>query len=723
MYYVANYHLSLDRSIEKRESRRERSPESHRHRQGRTSSGRYRSRSPSRRHRSRSPSHRSSRHSSRSPSHKRSRRRSRSPHSRSSRRHEVSLQLYIYLSKANAKYIPIRDLIIDDRNVLLHQRLSIRKYLQFILLSKYSTIFLLCVSGTLSTGITFVIDKRGDADNMVYGSNHAYSIPTFKRKGGGSIIGLPPNKRIDHRAMTKVGQIKLMDEYTQKGTRYTDADYAWTEIDKSMKRIHIRPQKQSTDPFASNSAIIPLESRRPTYDDSDSPYISSGVDYRSLEGNKVKRQVEKDNEEEEEEGESFNDRMRQRTIQYNRQLDQEPTNVKLWLEFIHFQDEAATGLGTSSSKKSSLNEVKLSIFEKALEHNPTDESLILAYLKCGAETWETLHLLRQWDKMLKQHPDSIQLWAEYINTRQTNFASFTYTQCVQVFEDALSTLSRHLKRRSHEELEDMEGLMVYVLLRACLFMKQAGYQERAFALMQAIVEFNFFQPSILEGDRKVQAFVDFWDSEVLRFGEEGACGWHEFYRAQDVGEEIKEPPTSRTLEEDDEILTLEDWISSERKSEQKNRLPFRMSQAEDDSVDEDPYRIILSDDIKSFLFDITTEGARESLIYSIFVFLGLPYMPPNVGTNTHFCTDTFTHNDLALNHFWPEKDNASMKHLVWYVEGVPMNPEQATAQNKPYFIPNSYPIGVSELFARSGDWFKCSGKEFIHCDIDEQFTR
>lgn len=574
-----------------------------------------------------------------------------------------------------------------------------------------------------------MIDKRGDADNLTYGSNHAYTIPSYKRKGGGRIIGLPPSKRIDHHAVTKSGQIKLTDQHTHKGTRYTDTDYSWKELDKSLKRIHIQPQKQSTDPFASNSTLIPLDSQQPiaTHSD-DSLYISSGVDYRSLEGNKVKREViDEENQDDEEEGESFNDRMRQRTIHYNRQLDQEPTNVKLWLEFIDFQDEAAAGLGISSSKKSSLNEVKLSIYEKALQHNPTDESLILAYLKCGAETWETLHLLRQWDKMLKQYPDSIQLWAEYINTRQTNFASFTYSQCVQVFEDALSTLTRHLKRRkSHEELEDMEALMVYVLLRACLFMKQAGYQERAIAAMQAVVEFNFFQPRILDGDeRKVQVFGDFWDSEVLRFGEEGARGWHEFYRAQDVGEEIEELPTiARGKEEDeDEILTLEDWISSEHKSEQKDRLPFRMSQAEDDSVDEDPYRIILSDDIKSFLFNITTEDARQSLIYSIFVFLGLPYMPPNVGTNTHFCTDTFTHNDLALTHFWPKKDDASMKHLVWYVEGVPMNPEQATAQNKPYYIPNSYPVGLSELFARSGDWFKCSGKEFIHCNVDEQFTR
>lgn len=506
-----------------------------------------------------------------------------------------------------------------------------------------------------------------------------------------------------------------------------------------MKRIRIRPKKGSTDidPFVSSAEVIKLEDNVPNAQINDSKlYASSGVDYRSLEGNKVKR-IEQDEEEEEEEGESFNDRIRQCTIDFNRQLDKEPENVQLWLDFIKFQDEAAAGLDPNASKaanKGSLNEVKLSIFEKALDHNPMDEDLIHAYLACGAETWETLKLLREWDKMLKQHPDSIKLWSDYINLRQTNFASFTFTQCVQVFEDALTTLAKHAKRKvnDYEGLEDIESLMVYILLRACLFMKQAGYQEKAFAVIQAAVEFNLFQPHLFymlssKYEDKVNAFVDFWDSEVLRFGEKGALGWQEYYRASDNGEEIPEPVFNQVMTEnddddEDEVLTLQDWYNMEKASEEKDRLPLRMSQAEDDTMDEDPYRITLSDDIKPFIFNITTENARRSLIYSIFVFLGLPYTPPEVGTNTHFFTDTFTHNDLALEHFWPPKES-STKHLVWYVAGVPMNPEETVEIKTPYDIPNSYPVGLNELFAKSGSWFKTSGKEFVPNTLDEAFTR
>ncbi|RCH81049.1 hypothetical protein CU098_002769, partial [Rhizopus stolonifer] len=489
------------------------------------------------------------------------------------------------------------------------------------------------------------MDKRGDQDNLTYGSNHVYSVPTFKRMGGGSVIGLPPFKRIDG-SQSKSGQVTLLDKSDSKvSKRYTDSDYAWKELDKSLKKIHIKPNLDLPDPFASNRHTIEFDDVR-IKPDKDSLWDSSDVDYRSIEA-----------------------------------LDQNPKDVSLWLEFIQFQDEAARGLdptaSTSQKNRTSLNEVKLSIFEKALDHNPTSEELIHAYLACGAEVWETIRLLREWDTVLKDHPDSIRLWSDYINLRQTNFASFSFTQCVHVFEDALAVLGKYAQQAHGERKEDIESIMVYILLRACLFVKQSGYQEKAFAILQAAVEFNLFQPRIFEMtglEQKKRWFTEFW----------------------------------------------ENWLHAEQAQENTHRLPLRMSQAEDE--DTDPFRIPLIEDVKPFLFNITTFDARYSLIYSIFVFLGLPYTPPEIGTNTHFFTDTFTHNDLALHDFWPQ-DKGNARHLLWYVAGVPMNPEHTTAAAHPYSIPNSYPVGISELFAKSGSWFKASGKEFIHCNVDEQFTR
>lgn len=65
-------------------------------------------------------------------------------------------------------------------------------------------------SGTLSTGITFVMDKRGDADNLKYGQNHSYNVPVYKRSGGGRVLGFPLNRRIDN-SVVKSGTVTITD--------------------------------------------------------------------------------------------------------------------------------------------------------------------------------------------------------------------------------------------------------------------------------------------------------------------------------------------------------------------------------------------------------------------------------------------------------------------------------------------------------------------------------
>jgi len=43
---------------------------------------------------------------------------------------------------------------------------------------------------------------------------------------------------------------------------------------------------------------------------------------------------------------------------------------------------------TSGATTSSVNEVKLSIYEKALTANPGNERLLLGYLKCAERLWK-----------------------------------------------------------------------------------------------------------------------------------------------------------------------------------------------------------------------------------------------------------------------------------------------------------------------------------------------
>lgn len=189
------------------------------------------------------------------------------------------------------------------------------------------------------------------------------------------------------------------------------------------------------------------------------------------------------------------------------------------------------------------------------------------------------------------------------------------------------------------------------------------------------------------------------------------------------------------------VLGLRDWVRIEETSERARRLPLRISSKfkfllildgfetdkqafvalDPELVDNDPFLVTLSDDLHGFLFSITTKEARQSLIYSIFVFLGLPFTPPGVGTNTHFCIDTFTHNNINLEHFWPT--DHQVPRLITYIDGVPMEPEHNADDDKPYNFPPSYPVGLTELFARPGQWFSCLPAEPLDCSADADFCR
>ncbi|KAI7885758.1 DUF1740-domain-containing protein [Lichtheimia hyalospora FSU 10163] len=593
-------------------------------------------------------------------------------------------------------------------------------------------------SGQLETGCTFVIDKRGDMDNLKYGELERSTVPEYHRSGGGLIIGIPTSQKIDL-ASAKSGKVlKIVSAGSRKKpTRYMDAGFTWQQ---SGKRIRIKPSRDDDkDAFSDVHGFVGLESDHKKPKNENEQAISSGVDYRSIEGPKTTHEISSDEEESDQEGETFDEYVRRRTIEQNRHLDENPNDVDAWLAFIEFQDEASQGVNTVGTKanKTSMNEVKMSIFEKAMQNNPMDEKLLLSYLSCGEQIWDTLTLLREWDKALKKRPESIRLWADYINLRQTNFSSFSFTECVKVFEDCILTLNKVARRlqrqRKHEdnydERENIESVMVYVFLRGCLFMKQAGYHERAFGCLQAIVEFTLFQPQSLRSSEDtsfgdlIDEFCEFWDTEVARFGEEGAKGWHHYYSTKNEQGSLDVPEAPEDANKDDiDVFSLQDWVRLEESKELQNRLPLRIATIDPHIVDEDPYVVTLSDDIRDFLFDLTTYEARQALIYSIFVFLGLPFPPPGVGTNTHFCTDTFTHNEMKFERFWPplwEKRPL----LITYVDGIPMEPEHAIVDRHPFDYPVSYPVGVSELFARHGHWFACMESCHLDCESDINFAR
>jgi len=58
------------------------------------------------------------------------------------------------------------------------------------------------------------------------------------------------------------------------------------------------------------------------------------------------------------------------------------------MKFINFQDNNYDINVKKTTLKNSINEKKISIFEKALKELPNDEYLIKEYMKCCQISWE-----------------------------------------------------------------------------------------------------------------------------------------------------------------------------------------------------------------------------------------------------------------------------------------------------------------------------------------------
>lgn len=72
----------------------------------------------------------------------------------------------------------------------------------------------------------FIVDLRGDPRNVEYGSLHRYSVPIYHRAGRGSVIGAPPNVKIDRDASTEKEVVLRVVDGTKGDRRVLSASKA-----------------------------------------------------------------------------------------------------------------------------------------------------------------------------------------------------------------------------------------------------------------------------------------------------------------------------------------------------------------------------------------------------------------------------------------------------------------------------------------------------------------
>ena len=228
----------------------------------------------------------------------------------------------------------------------------------------------------------------------------------------------------------------------------------------------------------------------------------------------------------------------------------------------------------------------------------------------------------------------------------SSFVIFNVFSAVETYERCLNSF-KGLNPKSLIERGKIEADMILVVMKLCRLLDESGrvdthfpkrvvvnlgtligYNERAVAILQALVEFNCHSPSDLNGDsyeERLDVFEEWWDSEVPRIGEEGCAGWNK---------KLKIETRKFKVNNDDKTSSIsQDWglfVETEKVLEEKHWLPGRLDEEEDGEVtnEDDAFRLVVfEDDVRSSMFDLSLPQSKVSLYYAFLRFLGIQTNP------------------------------------------------------------------------------------------------
>jgi len=478
----------------------------------------------------------------------------------------------------------------------------------------------------------FILDRRGDAQNVQFGSLHQYSIPLYRRIGHGRLVGTPDSIKLNHKESTEKRAVLVSagDDVHAHASR----PLITSLLNRNGTSLHLRSEDIRVNELESQADFVPFRSELGQKRDSQPPETAESVEneYRSIDGQTPPVAYRENNSLEALSGRSLYQtsddvdllRMKEQALlsQYTKD---HPLDVDGWLKLIRHQTKVSSQqAGTLSSKeKSAAADIALSIYDQALAHvdvaKPGYERLVLSMLNEGSMFWDAAKLNRKWMWALKTSPNSTLLWTKYIDFIQTDSKGFRFEACKTAYLQCLRVLQAARKTIKGES-EGTSSIQIYIFLRFTSFMRDAGYDELAIGCWQALLEYHFFQPahpSTLAS--RLDSLEHFWDAEVPRIGEMGALGWQQF--AQNNGLQLDRHCRSETLTSLKNEQLFRRFACEEIKQLQKLHLP---ATSDNGSMSEDPFRFVMFSDIRSIVETLPDELPVRPLINAFLTFMHLP---------------------------------------------------------------------------------------------------
>ena len=543
----------------------------------------------------------------------------------------------------------------------------------------------------------FVVDKKGDSDNITYGSLHQYSVPSFSRWGRGRVLGTAVSARIDCELSS--------GKHTVVQTHREDRSAQWRKtiwrgaVPRHETRVRARQQSPEDDRDADFIPLKPRKRRR--IGDADSDESGNAGHYRSIDGKAKAVTSEDDSDTEASAVLHSENETRSRGVELSRLVEREPHNGQAWLDLINHQDvEQAgrqSGVRPTLAERQSLADIKTAMIAKALQRVQDPhyrEELLTRSMLESAHTVDAPVLQKRWKTLLRENLAMVRLWLPYLDLLQTSFSTFQFDDLREAFVQCLRVLKEGRSRRAGTGYSTTEA---YLLLRMTVCFRGAGFIEQAIAMWQALLEINFLGPAADEGlGALLERFEEFWESEVPRVGEGGARGWADF--SPDIENQHFQDAAETEAADGSPAIDMKAWFNTERSFSNRKRMPGRSLDRESD----DPYRVVLCSDIKDFVVEVPTLG-RELLLHAFLAFCGLPPMSSLPEGSEAWWNDPFIPSTSPFNVRKAEGDLAASKGTAasGTHSGFLGNEQSgAMAFGKPNFR-----VSSDSLFADPMKWF------------------
>jgi hypothetical protein len=489
-------------------------------------------------------------------------------------------------------------------------------------------------------------DRRGDADVVRYGTLNPYDIPPYRRYGHGFVLGLSRDQKID-REYSSDKKIYITPAKRRRQERLLTDKRANRSTDRALRLVKTGDATRELD---QDFMLLSANAKPKLGDSEDEEDGAPDGDYRGIEGRKPTEPVDPDTHYESDTEAVIDTEVIRKNSELVRRTKEHPGDLQCWLALIDYQ-EAMLKLDRPSaeltvSDKAHLADIRIATYEEALKKSAKNQNSQLQLYKGlmgeASRAWDGTKLNNKWKDVLTKHPQSADLWMMYLDFVQSRFTSFKYEDCRAIFLKCLETL-----RASTNDMSPTTTL--HIVLRLTSMTHEAGYQELALAVWQALLEYHCTRSDYHHldppKDAAMQSFEEFWESEGPRIGEQEAKGW-----TQNSTNDAPPSGGSKLLEQDSSDTVFQDFRKRELDAMVKLRYPGRTA---DDVGEDDAFHTIFYSDVEPYLKLLSVDTPATLIIDAFLCFCGLPPLPDHGASLQDWWSDPF------LQRYWKSASPAS----------------------------------------------------------------